>query len=59
MEIVRRAIVEYEHKTGPVDPNCEYCRGTGWYGDHGPGIKGNSEYMPCDMCGKPPAEKEG
>lgn len=30
--------------------NCKSCNDTGWYGDNGPGIKGNSEYMPCDQC---------
>ena len=27
---------------------CEDCQGTGWYGDQGPGIKGNREYVPCE-----------
>jgi len=27
---------------------CEICKGTGWYGDNGPGIKGNREYLPCE-----------
>jgi hypothetical protein len=29
---------------------CEDCRGTGWYGDNGPGIIGNSEFHECE-CG--------
>jgi hypothetical protein len=29
---------------------CEHCHDTGWYGDNGPGIRGNNEYMACDMC---------
>jgi hypothetical protein len=29
---------------------CEYCEGTGFYGDNGPGIKGNQEYHVCDQC---------
>ena len=29
---------------------CEVCRDTGWYGDNGPGIKGNTEYHRCDQC---------
>jgi hypothetical protein len=29
---------------------CEYCEGTGYYGDNGPGITGNTEYHGCDMC---------
>jgi len=29
---------------------CEACHGTGYYGDNGPGIKGNREYQPCDQC---------
>ena len=24
------------------------CNDTGWYGDNGPGIRGNSEYVPCE-----------
>ncbi len=28
--------------------NCETCRDTGWYGDNGPGRRGNREYVPCD-----------
>lgn len=27
---------------------CETCKDTGWYGDNGPGIKGNREYVPCE-----------
>ena len=27
---------------------CEACRGTGWYGDNGPGQRGNREYVECD-----------
>ena len=29
---------------------CEVCRDTGWYGDNGPGLRGNREYHPCDQC---------
>jgi len=29
---------------------CELCEGLGWYGDNGPGILGNSEFVQCD-CG--------
>ena len=29
---------------------CEDCAGTGWCGDNGPGIPGNSEFVRCD-CG--------
>jgi hypothetical protein len=32
---------------------CEYCHDTGWYGNNGPGMRGNSEYHPCDMCKAP------
>jgi hypothetical protein len=32
------------------DKNCELCAGSGWYGDNGPGIKGNREYVPCERC---------
>lgn len=27
---------------------CELCNDTGWYGDNGPGIRGNREYIPCE-----------
>ena len=27
---------------------CELCQDTGWYGDNGPGIKGNREYVRCE-----------
>ena len=27
---------------------CESCHDTGWYGDNGPGIKGNREYIRCE-----------
>ncbi|MCK4821193.1 hypothetical protein KA005_35840 [bacterium] len=27
---------------------CEECHDTGWYGDNGPGIKGNREYQRCE-----------
>jgi hypothetical protein len=29
---------------------CEVCYDTGWYGDNGPGIAGNTEYQECDQC---------
>jgi len=29
-------------------PDCELCKGSGFYGDNGPGRKGNSEYIQCD-----------
>ena len=29
---------------------CPECDGTGYYGDNGPGIKGNQEYQECDYC---------
>ena len=29
---------------------CETCQGTGWYGENGPGIIGNTEFYRCD-CG--------
>jgi hypothetical protein len=31
---------------------CELCNDTGFYGDNGPGQKGNREYVQCD-CTKP------
>jgi len=33
---------------------CDQCHDTGWYGDNGPGIKGNREYCPCECrLGRP------
>jgi protein gp37 len=46
--------VSIEPMLGPVRlqllsrPWCDDCHGTGWYGDNGPGIKGNREYVHCD-----------
>jgi hypothetical protein len=34
----------------PDAPTCPECKGTGWYGDNGPGIIGNSEFVRCE-CG--------
>jgi len=31
---------------------CEVCHDTGWYGDNGPGIKGNREYQRCECAGE-------
>ncbi len=33
-----------------VNKDCELCKGSGWYGDNGPGIRGNREYVPCEYC---------
>ena len=38
------------------DKNCEMCRGTGWYGDNRPGIKGNIEFGPCECVSDDPEE---
>ena len=35
-------------KRGPSKPDCPDCLGSGWGGDNGPGIQGNTEYAPCD-----------
>jgi len=35
-----------------LKPLCELCNGAGFYGDNGPGQKGNREYVQCD-CTKP------
>ena len=40
---------EIANKSVPNEP-CEACADTGWYGDNGPGIKGNRECHPCDQC---------
>jgi hypothetical protein len=39
-----------------IDPNCENCEGTGFYGDNGPGISKNSEYQRCE-CAEIDSEK--
>jgi len=31
---------------------CEQCHNTGWYGDNGPGIGGNREYVRCECLTK-------
>jgi hypothetical protein len=36
--------------TAMVNKDCELCKGSGWYGDNGPGIRGNREYVPCEYC---------
>ena len=67
LAVARREIGRLKHeyeppKQGPVNPKCEYCAGTGYYGDNGPGIKSNREYQPCDMCKAAPGgegEKHG
>jgi hypothetical protein len=41
------------------DFKCEVCCDTGYYGDNGPGIKGNTEYHPCDICQKLPTFAPG
>ena len=33
-----------------MNKNCELCNGSGWYGDNGPGRRGNREYVPCEEC---------
>jgi hypothetical protein len=42
-------------------PKCDYCYDTGYYGDNGPGIAGNTEYQQCDECvqHKEKGEKNG
>lgn len=35
----------------PIVERCEDCAGTGWYGDNGPGILGNSEIARCGCDG--------
>lgn len=40
--------INSDRDTDKPDPNCPDCHGTGWYGDNGPGIKGNSEWCPCE-----------
>ena len=36
-----------------MEYKCEHCHDTRYYGDNGPGIEGNKEYMPCDQCQAP------
>lgn len=40
--------------TGDFRPVCGCCRDAGYYGDSGPGIKGNREYQRCDQCAVEP-----
>ena len=37
---------------------CEFCDDTGYYGDNGPGIAGNTEWHPCDECEADPTKCE-
>jgi hypothetical protein len=37
--------------------NCPDCYDTGFYGNNGPGIKGNSEYQRCDNCNVEPPDR--
>jgi len=39
-----------------VEPVCETCHGTGFYGDNGPGILGNTEYDACGCGNEIPRE---
>jgi len=41
---------DLQKKLTVSDEPCPACNDTGWYGDNGPGIKGNKEYIPCDQC---------
>ena len=34
---------------------CETCLGTGYYGDNGPGRKGNKEFQRCECGGQVPS----
>lgn len=44
-----RLFVSVEPMLGPVIiPECEACKNTGYYGDNGPGVDGNNEWMQCD-----------
>lgn len=35
---------------GCLVEQCEDCAGTRWYGDNGPGIEGNNEFVKCDCA---------
>jgi len=43
-----RRYIEVNSTSIAPDDYCEQCHDTGWYGDNGPGIKGNWEYNPCE-----------
>jgi hypothetical protein len=47
---------KFKKDNEPGRKKCDTCGGTGWYGDNGPGIRGNREYQPCDVC-KPEMER--
>lgn len=40
-------------------PDCDLCKGSGFYGDNGPGRKGNAEYIRCDCTLPPTPEPQG
>jgi hypothetical protein len=52
-------IPQDEKKVCPPRKYCPDCEGTGWCGDNGPGIKGNSEYNRCDCTIYRDEKKEG
>ncbi len=41
-----------------IDENCDLCKGTGYYGDNGPGIKGNNEHTRCECRTYPKPNNE-
>ncbi len=44
----------------PTAQKCELCNGTKFYGNNGPGRRGNREYVRCEICNPddaPPASK--
>jgi len=42
--------INFEPLLENIDFRCPTCKGTGFYGDNRPGIKGNREYVACDIC---------
>ena len=42
--------INFEPLLENIDFRCPTCKGTGFYGDNGPGIKDNREYVACDIC---------
>jgi hypothetical protein len=55
-EVLRDCSCDEPRKKQPeideaINPECELCNGTGFHGDNGPGIEGNSEWNPCE-CNK-------
>ena len=52
-----KGMQEKQIKFVPPSPNCELCKGSGFYGDNGPGRRGNNESHECE-CTSPSSSWE-